>query len=92
MYERKTDRTKTRKSHKRHGRHRAEAYKVHHQVRVFDCTVDFVLPELKIALEIDGPIYHGKDKQESQSLRDDIITNKLVFAKIEMQKKVSKSA
>jgi len=52
-------------------------YKVHHQVRVFDYTIDFVLPELKIALEIDGPIYHGKDKQESQNLRDDIITSKL---------------
>lgn len=52
-------------------------YKVHHQVRVFDYTVDFVLPELKIALEIDGSIYHGKGRQEKQELRDEIIANKL---------------
>lgn len=52
-------------------------YKVHHQVPVYDYTVDFVVPELKVALEIDGPIYHGKDKQEHQAMRDELIANKL---------------
>lgn len=52
-------------------------FKVHHQVRVFDYTMEFVLPELKVALEIDGPIYHGKDKQEHQAMRDEAIANKL---------------
>lgn len=51
--------------------------KVHHQVRIFDYTVDFILPEMKVALEIDGPIYHGKDKQKYQAARDEIIANKL---------------
>ncbi len=51
--------------------------KTHHQVRIFDYTVDFVLPELKVALEIDGSIYHGKDKQEWQTMRDEVIANKL---------------
>ena len=49
--------------------------KVHHQVRVFDYRVDFVLPDLKVALEIDGAIYHKDNKKET--IRDEIITNKL---------------
>lgn len=51
--------------------------KVYHQVRVFDYFVDFILPELKVALEIDGSIYHGKDRYAQQVLRDDVIKNKL---------------
>lgn len=52
-------------------------YKVHHQVRIYDYAVDFVLPELKVALEIDSPIYHAKNKQEYQAMRDEVISNKL---------------
>ena len=48
-----------------------------HQVKIFEYTVDFILPDLKVALEIDGKIYHGKDKLEYQSQRDDAITYKL---------------
>ena len=51
--------------------------KAHHQVSIFEYTVDFVLPELKVALEIDCPLFHGKDKQKQQSIRDEAITNKL---------------
>lgn len=51
--------------------------KVHHQVCIYDYTVDFILPELRVALEIDGVIFHGKDKQKQQALRDEVIENKL---------------
>ncbi|MBT3273405.1 MAG: DUF559 domain-containing protein [Spirochaetales bacterium] len=49
----------------------------HHQVRIFEYCVDFILPEMKVALEIDGKIYHGKDKLEYQSIRDEAIIYKL---------------
>ena len=49
----------------------------HHQVKVFEYTVDFVLPDYKVVLEIDGPIYHGKDRQKYQSVRDEAIVRKL---------------
>jgi len=51
--------------------------KAHHQVRIFEYWVDFILPDMKVALEIDGKIYHGKDKLEYQSIRDDAIIYKL---------------
>ena len=51
--------------------------KAHHQVKVYEFTVDFVLTELKVALEIDGPLYHGKDKRNYQENRDDAIVRKL---------------
>ena len=51
--------------------------KAYHQVRVFDYSVDFVLPEMKVALEIDGSIYHDKSKKEKEELRDEIIAEKL---------------
>lgn len=54
-----------------------KGYEVHHQVRVYDYKVDFVMPELKVALEIDGLIYHGKDKQRKEAIRDELIANKL---------------
>ena len=49
----------------------------HHQVKVFEYTVDFVLPEMKVVLEIDGAPYHGKDRQKYQQTRDDVIKWKL---------------
>lgn len=45
----------------------------HHQVKVFDYTVDFVLPDMKVILEIDGPIYHGKERAKYQARRDEVI-------------------
>ena len=55
-------------------RHKVKAY---HQVKIFDFTVDFVLPELKVALEVDGAIYHGKDKAQKSALRDEVVADKL---------------
>lgn len=52
-------------------------YKVHHQVKIYEYSVDFVIPELKVALEIDGRIFHGKDKKERESIRDEVICNRL---------------
>lgn len=51
--------------------------KAFHQVRVFNYSVDFVLPDLKIALEIDGPLHkiHGREKTES--IRDEVIVQTL---------------
>ena len=54
-----------------------QGVKANHQVRVFEYRVDFVLPEIKIALEIDRKPYHGKEKLESQSIRDNVITWRL---------------
>ena len=31
---------------------------------------------MKVILEIDGPIYHGKDKERYQQIRDDAIQRK----------------
>jgi len=47
--------------------------KAHHQVRIFDYVVDFILPDMKVALEIDGKIYHGKEKLGYQNVRDTAI-------------------
>lgn len=51
--------------------------KAHHQVRVYDYRVDFVLPEYKVALEIDGSIFHNKSNWEQEAVRDEIIKAKL---------------
>ena len=52
-------------------------YKVHHQVKIYEYSVDFVIPELKVALEIDGRVFHGKDKKARESIRDEVIREKL---------------
>ena len=54
-----------------------KGYEVHHQTRIYDYKVDFIIPNLKVALEIDGSIYHGKDKQRQQAIRDEVIAGKL---------------
>lgn len=51
--------------------------KAHHQAKIFDYTVDFLLPDLKVALEIDGRVYHGRDREKKESVRDDVIAWKL---------------
>ena len=52
-----------------------QGIEVHHQVKVYDYRVDFVIPALKVALEVDGSIYHNKNKKEA--LRDEVIAQKL---------------
>ena len=51
--------------------------KAYHQVKVFEYRIDFVLTDFQVALEIDGPIYHGKDQQKQQSIRDEAVVQKL---------------
>ncbi len=51
--------------------------KAHHQVKIYNYSVDFILPEMKVALEIDGKLYHGKDKEKYSEERDRIICEKL---------------
>lgn len=51
--------------------------KAHHQVKIFDYSVDFLLPDMKVALEIDGRLYHGRDREKRESVRDDVIAFKL---------------
>ena len=51
--------------------------KAYHQVKIFDYRVDFVIPEMKVALEIDGNIYHGEERQKRERLRDEVIVDKL---------------
>lgn len=48
----------------------------HHQVRVYDYFVDFVLPDYKAVLEIDGKLFHGKDREERERIRDEVVADK----------------
>jgi very-short-patch-repair endonuclease len=52
-----------------------QGIKAHHQVKVYDYRVDFVIPDLKVALEVDGSIYHNKNTKEI--IRDEVIEQKL---------------
>lgn len=45
----------------------------YHQVRVLDYCVDFILPQFKVVLEIDGAVFHGKEKKPAEALRDELI-------------------
>lgn len=47
--------------------------KFHHQVKVFDYYVDFVLDDMKVLLEIDGSIYHGKERAGKEERRDNVL-------------------
>ncbi|MCD7921228.1 MAG: DUF559 domain-containing protein [Clostridiales bacterium] len=51
--------------------------RIHHQVKVYAYSVDFILPDLHVALEIDGRVFHGKDKIRQQEMRDRLIAEKL---------------
>ncbi|MDR1628544.1 MAG: DUF559 domain-containing protein [Oscillospiraceae bacterium] len=48
-----------------------------HQVKILKYTVDFVLPDEKVVLEIDVKLFHGKDKHEYQQRRDKAILKDL---------------
>lgn len=47
--------------------------KVRHQVKIGNYRADFVLPEEKIVLEVDGKIFHDKTKRDSEWVRDTFI-------------------
>jgi len=48
--------------------------KAHHQVKINKYRVDFLLPEEKIVLEVDGSVFHRKDTKSYEHFRDDVIT------------------
>lgn len=47
--------------------------KARHQVRMGRWRVDFVLPELKVVLEVDNDFYHRPENKPAQKLRDSCI-------------------
>lgn len=47
--------------------------KVRHQVKIGNYRADFVLPEEKIVLEVDGKVFHDKTKRDSEWVRDTFI-------------------
>ena len=48
-------------------------YKIKHQTTVGRYRVDFLIPEEKIVLEIDGSIYHTSKTKDKETLRDNLI-------------------
>lgn len=44
-----------------------------HQVKVNRYRADFVLPDLKIILEVDGHVFHTKETREREKVRDSIL-------------------
>lgn len=50
--------------------------KAYHQVRVYDYFADFILPDYKVVLEIDGKPFHGKDRAEKERIRDEVVADK----------------
>ena len=51
--------------------------KAYHQVKIYEYSVDFVLPDYKVILEVDGSIYHGKDRLKQQDIRDEVVSDKM---------------
>lgn len=47
------------------------------QYKVGPYSCDFYLPDLKVVLEIDGELFHGKDRHEREVIRDNIIETEL---------------
>ena len=48
-------------------------HKIRHQVKMGRWRVDFIIPELKVVLEVDGELFHGKEKREKEIIRDHAI-------------------
>lgn len=48
-----------------------------HQVKMGRWRVDFLLPELKVVLEVDGSLFHNKSTKEKEKLRDNLIISTL---------------
>jgi len=51
--------------------------KAHHQVPIHGCRVDFILPDMKVALEVDGEVFHGRERLGHEQVRDEVITYQL---------------
>lgn len=51
--------------------------KIRHQVKMGIYRLDFILPEEKIVLEVDGTIFHTEKTKEKEDIRDSIIILKL---------------
>lgn len=50
---------------------------VHHQVKVYSYSVDFVLPDYKVALEIDGSMHQMSSRKKMEAMRDEVIVDNL---------------
>jgi very-short-patch-repair endonuclease len=47
--------------------------KLRHQVKMGRWRVDFVIPDLKVVLEVDGEMYHPDSNKEKEKIRDNSI-------------------
>lgn len=47
--------------------------KARHQVKMGRYRVDFLLPELKVVLEVDGHLFHNGNTSEKEKVRDNLI-------------------
>ena len=47
--------------------------KARHQVKLGRYKADFVLPDEKIVLEVDGVLYHNKNTEQKEQIRDNLI-------------------
>lgn len=52
-------------------------YKFNHQVIIGRWRADFIIPDIKIVLEVDGEMFHNKNTKEKEQLRDNFIINKM---------------
>ncbi len=50
---------------------------VHHQVKIYEYSVDFVIPKYRVALEIDGRPFHRREDLKKQQIRDEVVVMKL---------------
>lgn len=53
-----------------------KGYKIHHQVPILGYKVDFLIPDLKVVLEVDGDIFH-QHKKATDAERDALIRSKM---------------
>lgn len=51
--------------------------KIRHQVKMGKWKVDFVIPELKVVLEVDGELYHPPTERDKEKIRDMSIVSNL---------------
>jgi len=51
--------------------------KVRHQVQISKYSADFLLPDLKVVLEIDGKPFHGVERAEKEKKRDEFTVQQL---------------
>lgn len=49
----------------------------HHQVKIYDYYVDFVIPKFKVALEVDGKPFHAYKNKAEAEIRDELVADKL---------------